>query len=90
MRSRLATPGRVVDEAQHDALEEHLARQPTAEVLAGPLVVARVDPVDPVTEVRDPADATLGQRDLQVGELAQHRRPEQVRRGLHDVDRLQA
>ena len=60
-----------------------------AEVLARPRVVALVDPVDAVEEVRDPADAALGQRHPQVGELAQHRGPQEVGGGLHDVDGLQ-
>ena len=43
-------------------------------------LVVLVDVVDALEEVRDPADAAFGQRDLQVGELPQHRRPDQVGR----------
>ena len=64
--------------------------QLVAEVLARPLVVVLVDVVDPLEEVRDPADAALGQGEAQVRELAQDRRPQQVGGRLHDVDRLQA
>ena len=79
----------VVDEAGDDVLVEHLARQLVAEVLAGPVVVALVVVIDSLEEVRDPADAALGQGDLEVRELAQHRRPDQVGGGLDDVHRRQ-
>ena len=79
----------VVDEAGEDVLVEDLAGELVAEVLAGPGVVAAVVVVNALEEVRDPADPALGQRDLQVGELAQHRRPDQVGGGLDDVHRRQ-
>ena len=77
----------VVDEAREHVLVEDLARQPAAEVLAGPGVVAAVAVVDALEEVRDPADAALRQRDLEVRELPEDRRPDEVGRGLDDVDR---
>ena len=82
-------PGGVVDEAGDDALLEQLARQLVAEVLARPRMVALVDPVDAVEEVRDPPDAAFGQREAQRREGPQHPRPQEVGGGLHDVDRLQ-
>ena len=39
---------------------------------SGPRLVVLVDVVDPLEEVRDPADAALGQGELEVGELLQH------------------
>ena len=78
-------PEGVVDEAGDDALAEDLAGELVAEVLARPRLVVRVDVVDPLQEVRDPADAALGQGEAEVRELAQHRGPQQVGRALHDV-----
>ena len=52
-------------------------------------VVVLVHVVDPLEEVGHPADAALGEGDRQVGELAQHGRPQEVGRALHDVHRLQ-
>ena len=78
-------PEGVVDEAGDDPLAEHLTGQHVAEVLTGPRLVVGVDVVDPLQEVRDPADAALRQRQPQVGELPQHGREEEVRRALDDV-----
>ena len=87
--ARLATPN--VSSMKHvtNVLVEHLARELVAEVLAGPRVVVPVDVVDPLEEVRDPADAALGQRDLQVGNLRSTGDHSEVGGGLHDVHRLQ-
>src|ERR1035437_9422769 len=71
-------PEAVIDETRQDSIREHLARQLVAEVLAGPQMMLAVLVVDPLEEVWDPPDAALGQRDLQVGELAQHRRPDEI------------
>ena len=73
--------GRVVDEARDDVLVEDLARELVAEVLVRPRLVVLVGEVDAVEEVRDPADAALGERELQVGELAEDLRPDEVGRG---------
>src|SRR5215211_8498363 len=86
----LLEAGEVVDVTLDDALPEHLARELAAEVLPGPRVMAGVDPVDALVEVRDPTDPALRERDAQVGELPQHGRPQEVRRRLDDVDRLEA
>ena len=61
---------------------EHLGRQLAAEVVAvvQPRLVLEVA-VDAVEVERDPADAALGQRDLEVGERAQRRAEQQVLRG---------
>ena len=63
-------------------LAEHLGRQLAAEVVAvvEPALVLEVA-VDPVEVERDPPDAALGQRHLEVGELAQRRAEQQVLRG---------
>ena len=53
-----------------------------AEVVVDPRLVLEVA-VDAVEVERDPADAALGQRDLEVGELAQRRAEQQVLRGEH-------
>jgi hypothetical protein len=66
-------PELVVDEAGEHVVVEDLAGQPAAEVLPRPRVVAPVVVVDPLEEVRDPADPALGQGDLEVGERSQHR-----------------
>ena len=62
--------GRVGDVAGEDVLAEHLGRQLAAEVVAvvQPGLVLEVA-VDAVEVEGDPADAALGQRDLEVGEL---------------------
>ena len=70
---------RVGDVAGQRVLAEHVARQLVAEVAAQPLLVGVV-PVAAVEVERDPADAALGERELQVGELAQRRTPQQVLR----------
>ena len=80
----------VVDEAGDDAVLEDLARQLVAEVLTGPLAVVLVDVVDALEGVGDPADAALGEGEVQVLVLAQDRRPDQVGGRLHHVDGLQA
>ena len=69
---------RVDDEAREEVLAEHLARQLAAEVLTGPRAVHVVGAVEAVEEVRDPAGAALGERELDVGELLDHARPEDV------------
>ncbi len=79
----------VGDVAEHDVLHEHLARHLRAEVRAGPRLVHAVRVVEALEEVGDPPDATLGQRDGEVGELLEHRRVDEVGRALHDVHRLE-
>jgi hypothetical protein len=70
--------------------------EPTVEALARPLTVeGMVDDVRDVVvvgevgaleEVRNPADATLGQGEGQLVVLVHHRRPHEVSRGRIDVD----
>ncbi len=57
--------------------------------MAGPVAGVLVDVVDPLEEVRDPADTALGQRDAQLRELPKHRAPHDVGGGLDQVDRRQ-
>ncbi len=61
---------------------EHLAGHLLAEVLAGPRRVHLVGAVDALEEVRNPAGAALGQRDLEVGILLDRLGPQQVGGGL--------
>ena len=79
MRSRSSRPGRVGDVAGQDVLTEHLGGQLAPEVVAAvqPALVLEV-PVDAVEVEGDPADAALGQRHPEVGELTQRRTEEQV------------
>ena len=72
-KSRLATPNRSSMKQVKHVLVEDLARQLVTEVLAGPRVVLLVLVVDALEEVGNPADAALGQRNPDVGELAEHR-----------------
>jgi len=69
--ARLDADG-VVDEAGDHVLAPHLARLAALEVLVRPGVVVLVHVVGALEEVRDPADAALGQRDLQLRVLLQH------------------
>src|SRR5271163_776249 len=80
---------RIGDEAGEEAFAEHLAGQLGTEILTGPQVVHLVRAVDPVGEVRDPARATLGQREAQIGELLDDARPQEVGSSGADVHRLQ-
>src|SRR5205814_8628733 len=63
--------------AREDVVAEHLRRQLAAEVVAAvqPRLVLEVT-VDPVEVERDPADATFGERDPQLGEPSQRRSEE--------------
>src|SRR4051794_4723437 len=76
----------VVDEAGDDVVAEDLAGQPVAEVLTRPRPVVLVHVVDAFEEVRDPANAALGESELDGGELPQHGREEEVGGGLDAVD----
>jgi hypothetical protein len=57
----------VVDEAEDHMLGEHLRGQSTTEIRSAPIFCVPVDVVDPFEEVREPADAALGQRHTQRG-----------------------
>jgi hypothetical protein len=81
---------RIVNEAGDDAVLEDLARELVAEVLPGPLVVVLVDVVDALEGIGDPADAALGEGEVEVLVLAQNGRPHQVGGRLHHVDGLEA
>ena len=79
----------VVDEARQHVLVEDLTGQLVPEVLAGPGVVLLVLVVDALQEVGNPTDPAFGEGDPHVREAPEHGGPDQVGRGLHDVDRRQ-
>ncbi len=58
-------------------LAQDVRRALRPEILPGPPLVLVV-PVDAVQQERQPADATLGERDLEAGELPHRMAPEQV------------
>ncbi len=70
---------RLLDEAHQDVVTEDLGR-PTGlrEVVLGPAAVTIADVLGAPEEVRDPADVTLGEGELQRGELLPEGRPYQV------------
>jgi hypothetical protein len=78
----------VLDEAGQEVAAEDVTRLELAEVLTGPAAVHIVGAIRAVEEVRDPAGATLRERDLELWEAAGNRRPEQVGCGGRDVHRL--
>ncbi len=70
-------PGRVGDVAGQDVVAEHIRRELAAEVVVQPRLVAEVA-VGPVQIEGDPADATLGEGDLEIREPPQRRSEQQV------------
>ncbi|MCY1531176.1 hypothetical protein D9M68_663940 [compost metagenome] len=77
----------VVDEAGLEVFAEHIARLLAAEVGVGPGLVMLVDEVRALEEVGDPADAALGQGDLQVRVTLQRFQVQPVGSRVHDGDR---
>ena len=69
--------GVVGDEAAEDVLAEQV-RRPDVGVAAGVVAVALPRVVDALEQPRHPADAALGERDLQARELVEHRREQQL------------
>ena len=68
----LVDAGVVGDEAAEDVLAEQL-RRPDVGVAARVVAVALPRVVDALEQPRHPADAALGQGDLQARELVEHR-----------------
>ena len=63
-------PGVVIDEAGREVAAEDVGRRQPTEVGAGPGVVMAVRVIHALEGVGNPADATLGEGDDQIGELA--------------------
>ncbi len=77
------------DEAGQEVIAEHLRGLLRAEILTRPRRVHLIGAISALQEVGNPAGAALTQRDLEVGVRLDRLGPQQIRRGLHDVHRLQ-